>query len=463
MLVLLLLLSLLAVPLPLYASPAPAESEPETEPEPETPTTEPEPEPEPEPTPPSSTEPEEEQQDEEALTSQDDLPLCDGSPRDCITNDGNICLEGQGGHECECEEDMSDCPNHPSQLEEGPPVVTEPREPLPSCNLVPRAAQNFACHDRRDYDDITGLYPCNDGTQEADFLDCEDVSGADYDEFLNQPPIDPCLLDPDNSPTCPPPVDGRCPEGYAMNESGNCFPRHERCPTGYHSHEDDESGRCIPDSTPCDEGYIMNPSFPSCELKERVCSEFPNAQGCKSQSGGDDDDDDDDNEQRERHKTIIKNINIRNTIHNTADFPEVDVIGLGLRDSDGDAMVCIMNIDNDWVQCQQFGVPDNRINEDIWRVIETDSDQDYDNGNTGSDQVDDAIDAIKAYDFTELTDSLDNHDFGVDLAALGINPIGEGLVCLVEDDRNEGTALCEPFKIDSAAVSGQITEITEFT
>ena len=125
-------------------------------------------------------------------------------------------------------------------------------------------------------------------------------------------------------------------------------------------------------------------------------------------------------------------------------------------------MVCLMNIDNDWVQCQQFGIPNDRINENIWRVIETDSNKDYDNGNTGSEDVDDAINGIKSFDFQEL-DDLDNHDFNVDLAALGINSQGDGLICLIEDDRNEGTALCEPFKVSNQAISGQITEITEIS
>jgi hypothetical protein len=277
-----------------------------------------------------------------------------------------------------------------------------------------------------------------------------------------------------------------------MNDAGQCFPDHERCPEGYHSHEDDESGRCIPDSTPCDDGYIRNPEFLSCEREEFVCAEFPDLDECKDPDdifcqalgcpgsppdpengcfdgrnpvngkcpfpkghNGDDDDDDDD-----RHKVIIKNINIHKTIHNTKDFPEVDIIGLSIKDT-GDAMVCILNIDNDWVQCQEFGVPNDRINENIWRIIETDSDEDFDNGNTGSNNVDLAIGDIENQDFDELDDDRDNHDFGIALAALGINPQGDELVCLIENDRNEGTALCEPFKLSNEAISGQITEITE--
>jgi hypothetical protein len=95
-------------------------------------------------------------------------------------------------------------------------------------------------------------------------------------------------------------------------------------------------------------------------------------------------------------------------------------------------------------------------------VIEADSNKDYDNGNTGSDDIDDAIDVIKSQDFSELND-MDNHDFNIDLAALGINSAGDGLICLIKDRIDTGTAHCEPFKVSSEAISGQITEITEFS
>ena len=207
----------------------------------------------------------------------------------------------------------------------------------------------------------------------------------------------------------------------------------------------------------------MNPDYPSCDLKERVCEENPWLVACGGNGQDPDKDDDDDNGDDERHKVIIitNKIDIHKTVHNTKDFPDVDIIGLSIKDN-GDAIVCMMNIDEDWVQCQEFGVPDDRINEDVWRVIEADSDKDYDNGNTGSDDVDDAIDAIKGHYFNEL-EELDNHDFNVDLAALGINTAGDGLICLIKDRPGTGTALCEPFKVSTEAISGQITEITEFS
>jgi hypothetical protein len=81
-------------------------------------------------------------------------------------------------------------------------------------------------------------------------------------------PDEDCLYDTSLS-KCTPGPEG-CPEGFGTNDKGQCFPLHDKCPTGYHSHEDDESGECIPDSTPCEEGYIMNLSYASCERKEFV-------------------------------------------------------------------------------------------------------------------------------------------------------------------------------------------------
>ena len=91
------------------------DDEPEPEPDPE-PESNPEPEPDPiplpivpEPVPDPIPEP---------------LPPCDGSAQRCLTPGGDICEVGQGGHECECAEDMSDCPFHPS-LKELPSRTTK--------------------------------------------------------------------------------------------------------------------------------------------------------------------------------------------------------------------------------------------------------------------------------------------------------------------------------------------------
>ena len=104
-------------------------------------------------------------------------------------------------------------------------------------------------------------------------------------ETSNSQPDGDCLFDP-SLPKCAPDENGNCPDGFGMNGDGQCFPRHDRCPEGYHSHEDDESGKCIPDNVPCDPGYIMNPDYPSCNNKDRVCQDNPELEDCKQDDGG---------------------------------------------------------------------------------------------------------------------------------------------------------------------------------
>jgi hypothetical protein len=89
-----------------------------------------------------------------------------------------------------------------------------------------------------------------------------------------------CLFDP-SLPKCAPDEKGNCPEDFHMNEDEQCFPTHDRCATGYQSHEYDASGKCIPDSVPCDPGYIMNPDFPICEYKDYVCKKHHDLKECK--------------------------------------------------------------------------------------------------------------------------------------------------------------------------------------
>lgn len=70
----------------------------------------------------------------------------------------------------------SDEPNIPSAVSLLKPtgiVVLVLSNANPYCDKV-----NYAvtCHDRKDYDEDTGLYPCNDGTDKADWRDCEDAT-----------------------------------------------------------------------------------------------------------------------------------------------------------------------------------------------------------------------------------------------------------------------------------------------
>jgi hypothetical protein len=58
----------------------------------------------------------------------------------------------------------------------------------PYCDQVGYSQE---CHDRKDFDQETGLYPCNDGSYKEDWKECDDVSGGgnnddeDEDEEAN--------------------------------------------------------------------------------------------------------------------------------------------------------------------------------------------------------------------------------------------------------------------------------------
>src|SRR5215203_52514 len=54
-------------------------------------------------------------------------------------------------------------------------------------------------------------------------------------------PDDDCLFDP-SLPRCAP-VDGECPDGFAMNEDGQCY-LDKPCPKGYERRDNDETGTC---------------------------------------------------------------------------------------------------------------------------------------------------------------------------------------------------------------------------
>jgi len=54
-------------------------------------------------------------------------------------------------------------------------------------------------------------------------------------------PDDDCLFDP-SLPKCAP-IEGECPDGFVMNEDGQCYPN-KPCPVGYERRDDDETGTC---------------------------------------------------------------------------------------------------------------------------------------------------------------------------------------------------------------------------
>jgi hypothetical protein len=360
-------------------------------------------------------------------------------------------------------ESQDDTEVPPSPPEEEPPVAaTEPAvEPEPPTaapaiveeeELPPPPPATITCP--------PGQFPAGDPPA------CVDCEGPCPEEPppTEEGPDEDCLFNP-SLPKCAS-DNGECPDGFFQNEDGNCVPDHPNgCPEGYHSHEDDETGQCIPNDVPCEPGYVIDPDFPTCSKLDSVCERYPDTEGCSTSEDDEEDDDDDDND---NDVTVVVNKIIRETNNNHNDgsghhhesFPEIDIIGLSVKEN-GDSDVCLINIDDEHVQCQEFRMPDDRVNQDFWRIIETDHDKDYDDGNTGSDDIDSVIEDVKGQDFSELDDA-SNHDFDIDLAWIAINGQGDGFTCLTEDESGKGKSLCEPFQVAAEDVDGQITEGVEF-
>jgi hypothetical protein len=68
-----------------------------------------------------------------------------------------------------------------------------------------------------------------------------DEDDEDEDEDEEEPSI--CYFEPNDAPECVPDSEGNCPDGFAMNEQGNCHPG-GKCPDGFERADDDETGTC---------------------------------------------------------------------------------------------------------------------------------------------------------------------------------------------------------------------------
>lgn len=193
---------------------------------------------------------------------------------------------------------------------------------LPYCDTDEGKAA-VSCHDRYDHDQITGLYPCLDGSQVSNPQDCGSASerlnelGGTAQLAPGQVPLEnkPCLYDT-SLPQCAP-VDGNCRDGYGKNEDGRCFPEHSKCPDGYHGHEDDESGECISNNTSCDPGYVMTVMTnggDNCEQKQQIsCIDVPFYMTCDSQKKKNDKDSNNDSGSSSSSSSTTKTIVVNPT------------------------------------------------------------------------------------------------------------------------------------------------------
>ncbi|MGH9982512.1 MAG: hypothetical protein ACRD8W_00975 [Nitrososphaeraceae archaeon] len=121
------------------------------------------------------------------------LPPCDGSFQDCVTQNGDVCLAGASTHECELpnpgDETVSPAAPVPPVASNVPfPDADEEEDedryddPNPYCDKLSGDFPRPDCHDRKDYDEETLLYPCNDGSHEERWQDCPDATEKDKDE-----------------------------------------------------------------------------------------------------------------------------------------------------------------------------------------------------------------------------------------------------------------------------------------
>lgn len=111
-----------------------------------------------------------------------------------------------------------------------PQPQPEPEEPLPYCD-TPEGEAAASCWDRDDFDEDTGLFPCNDGTQREDPSDCPDATKENDDDDDDQR-IARCL------------AFGSCPDGDQESDDNDELPQREQDDEdlGDENGDDDDNG-----------------------------------------------------------------------------------------------------------------------------------------------------------------------------------------------------------------------------
>jgi hypothetical protein len=108
------------------------------------------------------------------------LPTCNDSDlryhqRDCKTSFGLTCEKNNPNGDDACESDK------PVTVRCSDGSTAEVQSMCPTklsyCD-TDAGKKATSCFDRKDIDQTTGLYPCNDGTQKADYKDCKDITGT---------------------------------------------------------------------------------------------------------------------------------------------------------------------------------------------------------------------------------------------------------------------------------------------
>ncbi len=116
------------------------------------------------------------------------------------------------------------------------------------------------------------------GTEPSDKTTLSTDNGtSNSDPITSEGPDRDCLFNP-SLPKCAA-IDGGCPEGFNQNGDEQCVPE-GGCPEGYHTVDDDESGQCIPNSEGCPSGMIFRTNEKTCGYKDDICKQYPDLNVC---------------------------------------------------------------------------------------------------------------------------------------------------------------------------------------
>jgi PsbP-like protein len=135
----------------------------------------------------------------------DENGRCDSENFDCVTDcdDGSSVTTGQT---CPGQSDEG-VPGESDAVDDNDNDGGRPPSDNPYCDQVDahEMEEGTFCFDRKDYSDVTGLYPCKDGSDVEDWRDCDDAApetSGDADEESSDENQDAEGCDPDQDDNC---------------------------------------------------------------------------------------------------------------------------------------------------------------------------------------------------------------------------------------------------------------------
>jgi hypothetical protein len=136
----------------------------------------------------------------------------------------------------------------------------EPKpEPEPEPDPDPGSVGDpIPCEENPEAEGCTSEPPIDPCIEDPSLQGCESSGLITPPPRVPEPPDSDCIYDP-SLPKCAP-TNGKCPEGFNMNEDGQCYPD-KPCPPGFARVDNDESGACLSVNPPTPPGDC-DPSYP---------------------------------------------------------------------------------------------------------------------------------------------------------------------------------------------------------